>query len=186
MGMGDEELDEASKSRRRILQAAAAAGVGAAVLGAPKVSVVPAYGLTNSVVTDQCFYFAWEDGNGGGANDFWSTTDTNADSTSGSGTNVTYTWNNLTSGGGSLVINVTGSPSSGGGANFSPTEPPGCILTVMSGTGGSPYSNAPTGCTAVGSALSGTYSAAGANGFPNTNTPGNIPTLYFVSFDLSC
>lgn len=184
MGMGDEELDEASKSRRRILQAAAAAGVGAAVLGAPKVSVVPAYGLTNSVVTDLCFYFAWQNGNGQGANDFWSTTETNADSTSGSGTNVTYTWNNLTSGGGSLVINATGSPSSAGGADFSTTEPPGCILTVMSGTGGSAFDSAPTGCTPSGSAVIGTYSAAGANGFPNTN---NDPSpLYFVSFDLSC
>ncbi len=176
--MSDETLDDATKSRRRILQAAAAAGVGAAVLGAPKVSVIPAYGLTNSQVTNKCFYFAWQEGNGGGSNDFWSTTATNADSTSGSGKNVTYTWNNLTTANEFLVIIVSGSPSAGT-ASFSTTAPAGCSLTVMAGTSGNPYDAAPSGCSTVGNSLTGTYSASNASGISSNG-------VYYLAFDLSC
>ena len=53
------EAEEARTSRRRLLQGAAAAGVGAAVIGAPGISVVPAYGQQISNLQGPCFGFAF-------------------------------------------------------------------------------------------------------------------------------
>lgn len=177
--MSDQELDDARKSRRRILKAAAATGVGIGAFGAPGVSVVPAYGLTNSKVNDICFYFTWEDGE-------WEDDDdsTNADSISVDDDDRIYTWGDPTGKGlGPLVIRASGDPS-GAGATISATSlPTGCSLIVPAKTGGSPYSETPGNggepCTLNGSAQPGTYSTT------SFTTTGDDDT-YVLIFDLSC
>ena len=54
----------AARSRRNLLKAAVGTGVAVAVYSAPKVSVVPAYGLATSMRKDgKCYAFGWSSNN---------------------------------------------------------------------------------------------------------------------------
>lgn len=66
-GTGERAADSDSLKRRALIKAAVGAGVALAAHSAPKVSVVPAYGLTTSRSTDnRCYSFAWSGNNPNG------------------------------------------------------------------------------------------------------------------------
>lgn len=178
--MGDQDLDDARKSRRRLLKAAAAAGVGIGTFGAPGVSVVPAYGLTNSVVNGKCFYIMWRAGAL-----TWGTNNaaTNADGTSGTDLTRTYIWNDPTGqGSGPLEIIASGNANTPAGASISATMvPTGCTFVVSPLTAGNPRSSAPNPdepCTLSGTARASTYTTTS---FANSDGGTNV-----LIFDLVC
>lgn len=141
----NQTAEDARTSRRRLLQGAAAAGVGVAVLGAPKVSVVPAYGLTVSGLTDsKCYGFAFssndptgkgwmklDDQQGAfGAPVFGPTTGPADHAGNGS---ATYTWALPSLGSfpaGDVSITVTGCVNAGAGAITSVIVPGGTAFCV--------------------------------------------------------
>lgn len=172
--------DEATNSRRRILQAAAAAGVGAAAFGAPGISVVPAYGLTNSAVTDQCFYFSWRGGAAGGARWGAGAGTRNSNTAVVDRDTATYTWNDATGNGQSLTIVVNGNPIAPSSATITATIA-GCTLTLPGGnTSLPPRSGAPVGCSPAGAIRTGTYTATSASGFADDGF------VRYLLFDLTC
>jgi hypothetical protein len=177
--MSDPHLDDARESRRRLLKAAAAAGVGIGTFGAPGVSVVPAYGLTNSVVNDKCFFITWKAGSTS-----WGTNnaETNADSTDGAGLTVTYTWDDPTGKGGSLSVTASGDANTSTGATFTVVEnDTGCTFIVSSLTDSKPRSNAPNPdepCRLAGTERASTYTAGT---FADSDDGNNV-----LIFDLAC
>ena len=127
------EAEEARTSRRRLLQGAAAAGVGAAVIGAPGISVVPAYGTTISSTSCACYQFVFStnnprsaavDGKGWGPTDGGSFPASSSSTATGKDDKwfgfegTTYTWNTAKCGsypGGSVKIKVEGCVNTGNG-----------------------------------------------------------------------